>query len=213
MTTSPQFADLSSNNQEFDTATYRRAGHVVVAIKATEGVQYVNPEHRPWSYAAGIWRVAVVHYHFARPDLGNTPASEAARFLEVALPLAGGRDYLALDLERATPAGYTHDPAWSKGFDAYVQTHSRYRIILYASRSTLQLVPRASDWLAQDQPRFWDADYGRDADYAPEGGVCVIRQQSGVTAGPPPYSLPGVGPCDVDVARGAWWHDILGNVN
>ena len=207
MNPSPLFADLSSNNAGFDATAYRDAGHIVVAIKATEGIHYVNPEHRPWCMDAGARRVGIVHYHFARPDLDDGPEEEARHFLEVALPLAGGRDWLALDVERATPAGWTHDPAWSHAFDAEVARRSRFHTILYANRSTLQSVP--GDWLDYKPGHFWDADWSRDPDFAPPGGVCVIRQQSGVTAGIPPFSLPGVGPCDVDVARGGFWRTVL----
>lgn len=209
MTLSPLFADVSSNNASFDAGTYRDAGHIVIAIKATEGVHYVNPEHRPWCMDAGARRVAIVHYHFARPDLGDGPESEARHLLEVALPLAGGRDYLALDLERALPAGFAHDPAWSRAFCAEVRARSRFRLILYANRSTLQSV--AGDWLSYQPGRFWDADWSRDPDFAPAGGLCVIRQQSGVTSGVPPFALPGVGPCDVNVARGGFWRAVLQN--
>jgi hypothetical protein len=205
---SPLFADISSNNNEFAAQEYRHAGHILVGIKATEGLHYVNPEHRPWSYDAHIQRVAVIHYHFARPDLGNTPEEEARFFLEVALPLAGGRDYMALDLERGTPQGWSHDPAWSQRFDKYVLDHSRFHTILYASRSTLQ---SSDQWLVNELRRIWDADYGDGPDYAPPGYRTVIRQQSGVTAGRPPYDLPGVGPCDVDVARGEFWNAAVRN--
>ena len=207
MSASPLFADLSSNNAYFHAAQYREAGHLVVAVKATEGVSYVNPEHRPWSYQAGMERVAIIHYHFARPDQGNTADAEARFFLEVALPLAGGRDFLALDLERATPQGWSHDPAWSYAFDRYVQAHSRFHTILYASRSTLELNDRA--WLDYQPGRVWDADWSDAPDYAPPGMITVIRQQSGVVAGRPPFELPGVGPCDVDVARGGFWSHII----
>lgn len=205
---SPLFADLSSNNQEFVAHQYRAAGHIVVAIKATEGLLYVNPDHMAWSHAAIEQRIAVVHYHFARPDLGDTPEAEAARFLEVALPVCSGRDYLALDLERGTPEGWSHDPQWSQRFDKHVQDHSRFHTILYAARSTLA---SADNWLVGEHRRVWDADWSADEDYAPEGYHVFARQQSGVTAGVPPYELPGVGACDVDVARGVFWEAILAN--
>ena len=207
MVPNPLFADLSSNNAYFHAGQYRDAGHLVVAVKATEGVGYVNPEHRPWCYDAGAHRVGVIHYHFARPDQGNTPDSEARLFLEVALPLAGGRDFLALDLERATPQGWAHDPAWSHAFDRHVQQHSRFHTILYASRSTLEL--SAGPWLDYTPGRVWDADWSLEPDYAPPDMLTVIRQQSGVTAGRPPYQLPGCGPCDIDVARGGFWSNII----
>jgi hypothetical protein len=209
MTSTPLFADISTNNAFFHASEYRDTGHLVVAIKATEGTSYVNPEHRPWCNEAGAERLTVIHYHFARPDLGDSPDSEARHFLEVALPLAGGRDFMAVDIERATPQGWVHDPAWSRGFDEYVQAHSRFHTILYASRSVLQANP--DQWLAGDLKRVWDADWSGAPDFAPSGYTCAIRQQSGVTAGKPPYSLPGVGPCDVNVARGAFWSTIQQN--
>lgn len=204
---SPVFADLSSNNPEFDAGAYRAAGHVIVAIKATEGVHYVNPDHRPWALAAGGKRMHVIHYHFARPDLGDSPDAEAAHFLEVALPLCGGRDFLVLDLERATPAGWAHDPAWSHAFDSHVQAHSRFRTILYASRSTLSSVE--GDWLAGDDRRTWDADWSQAPDFAPRGYTVAFRQSSDGVRGPGPHELPGVGRCDVDEARGSTWRQIM----
>lgn len=205
---SPLFADISSNNEGFDPVAYRDAGHILIAIKATEGAGYVNPDHRAWSYAAQIHRIAVIHYHFARPDLGDSPESEANRFLEVALPMAAGRDYLALDLERGTPQGWEHDPNWSRRFDQCVQAHSRFHTILYASRATLAT---ADDWLVGPHRRVWDADWSADPDYAPPGYHVAARQQSGVTSGVPPFSLPGVGACDVNVARGVFWRAAVAN--
>lgn len=203
---SPLFADLSSNNSEFDVDSYRASGHIFVAIKATEGTDYVNPDHRGWCYAAGGKHIGIAHYHFARPDLGTDAATEAQHFLNAALPLAGGRDYLVLDLERATPQGYAHDPAWTQRFDQHVQEHSRFRTILYANRSTLQI---SEAFLVGDNRRVWDADWSYNGDYAPPGYVCVMRQFTDGVFGPEPHSLPGVGQCDVNVLRGAFWQRVL----
>ena len=208
MSLSPLFADISSNNEPPDFTEYSRNGHILVAIKATEGVSYVNPDHRAWCYGAQVHRIAVIHYHFARPDLGNKASDEADRFLEVALPLAAGRDYLALDLERGTPDGWSHDPAWSHEFDTRVRAKSRFHTILYASRATLA---SGTGWLMGPPARVWDADWSEDPDYAPNGMTVAIRQQSGVTSGVPPYGLPGIGACDVDGARGLFWHAAVRN--
>lgn len=195
VTHSRLFADLSSNNNTFNAEEYRASGHVLVAIKATEGLHYVNPNHRGWSLHAGLVHVGVVHYHFARPDLSDSPEAEADHFLSVALRLAGGRDYLVVDVERAAPQGWSHDPAWSEAFDAYVQAHSRFHTILYANRSTLQ----ASDkWLHGDNRRTWDADWSSTPDYAPPGYTTAFRQFTDGINGPEPHSLPGVGVCDVN---------------
>lgn len=205
-------ADISSNNAQFNAPAYRKAGHIAVAIKATEGVTYVNPDHRQWTLHAQWEHLSVIHYHFARPDLNNNPTVEAEHFLAVALPNAGGRDFLALDLERATPAGWKHDPAWSKQFTATVRSVSRFHPILYASRATLQIADQADAWLAGDLLRFWDADWSRSPDWCPKGGQVALRQQSGLTAGVPPFELPGIGACDVDVARGIFWRQLLTNM-
>lgn len=206
MSPSPLYADISSNNSEFSAAPYREAGHLIVAIKATEGVAYANPEHRPWCYDAQIQRLAVIHYHFARPDLGNNPESEAAYFLELALPLAGARDYLMLDLERGTPQGWLHDPEWSCKFDQWIQGHSRFHTLLYASRSTLA---SADAWLIGPHKRVVDADWSTGPDYTPPGYHVFARQQSGVTSGIPPYKLPGVGACDVNALRGVFFDAVV----
>ena len=197
---SRQFADISSNNSHFDAATYRHGGHILIAIKATEGTNYTNPYHRGWSLQAGGNWVSVVHFHFARPDLGKDPEREAAHFLSVALPLAGWWDYLALDIERATPFGWSHDPLWTLAFDDYVRAHSRFRIILYANRSTLESY---HGWLGSDRKRVWDADWSNAPDYAPPGYECVFRQFTDGVFGPEPHSMPGIGQCDVNrMSRG-----------
>lgn len=195
MTFSRLFADLSSNNNAFAADVYKDTGHILVAIKSTEGVHYINPNHRGWSLRAGLNHIGVVHYHFARPDLGNPPDAEADHFLQTALRLAGGRDYLVLDLERATPAGWKHDPAWSAAFDRYVQDHSRFHTILYANKSTLT---QSDAWLVGDVRRVWDADWSSDPDFAPPGYAVAFRQFTDGVMGPEPHHLPGVGLCDVN---------------
>jgi lysozyme len=195
-----EFADISSNNNKFEALRYRDTGHILVGIKATEGINYTNPYHRTWSLNAGLQWVSVVHYHFARPDQGNDPAHEAQRFLAAALPLAGWWDYLCLDLERATRGGWQHDPAWSQAFDKYVLDHSRFRVILYANRSTLE---QSDKWLVSDKKRVWDADWSNAPDYAPPGYECVFRQLTNGVFGPEPHAVPGVGICDVNRMSGA----------
>lgn len=189
------FADLSSNNSVFNAREYLDAGHIFVAIKATEGTSYVNPNHRGWCLHAGGVHIGIAHYHFARPDLNTLPEAEAQHFLRVAGPLAGGRDYLVVDVERAAPAGWEHDPSWCRAFDSYVQDHSRFHTILYANRSTLQI---SDAWLVGDKKRVWDADWSSGPDYAPPGYTCAMRQFTDGVFGPQPHGLTGVGSCDVN---------------
>lgn len=202
------FADLSNNNSKFDPVAYRKAGHVFVALKATEGASFIDQRHKPWCLAAGKHHIGVAHYHFGRPDEGNDPVTEARHFLATALPLAGDRDYLILDLERFGRGGLARDPAWSKAFDRYVRRSSRFSTLLYGSKSWLETAP-ASAWLAGEPYRFWDADWSDHPDFAPKGGVCVIRQSSDGASGPQPHSLLGVGKCDVNHLRGGFAAKVL----
>ena len=189
----PYFADVSAYQPDVNMHDYADAGHLLIAIKATEGVNYINPYHRGQAYAAGARHVAVAHYHFARPDMGNTPSSEAEHFWQVVEHLAGPYDYLILDMERATPQGWTHDPAWTRAFDARIRELSRFRMILYANRSTLST---SDQWLYDPPLRVHDADYSTTPDYAPAGYECVFRQYTDGVVGPEPHAFAGIGSCD-----------------
>ena len=200
------FADLAAvDGLSFNAAEYRAAGHVFIGLKASEGTTFRDPRHRSFSLAAGVHHIGIAHYHFARPDLGNEPDAEAQFFLETVLPLAGPRDYLVLDMERGT---LTRDPAWSRAFDTYVRDRSRFHTILYGSRSWLDTAP-ADEWLAGSPFRFWDADWSTTRDFAPAGGLCVMRQSSDGTFGPEPHEIAGVGRCDVNHLRGGFAARVL----
>jgi len=199
MNVSRYFADVSNNNANFDAHTYAEHGHLVVAIKATEGLAFVDPDHRTWALRAGMVHIGVIHYHFARPDLGNSPEDEARFFLRNALHLTGGRDYLALDLERATPGGWQHDPSWSRAFDEFIQANSRFHTLLYATRSTLE---GGQGWLKDDTGNLWVADWSSDPDVKLHGYSVLCRQYTDGQLGPEPHEFPGVGVCDGNVMRG-----------
>lgn len=187
------FADVSSAQPNVNMHDYADAGHLLIGIKATEGLSYVNPYHRGQSYAAGARHVAVAHYHFARPDLNDNPSAECRHFIDAAGHLLGPYDYVILDLERATRQGWSHDPAWSREWDQMLRSLSRFRTILYASRSVLQ---GSDQWLADDPKRVWDAAYGTEPDYAPPGYECVFRQYTDGIVGPDPRWFAGIGRCD-----------------
>ena len=187
------FADVSAFQPNVNMHDYADAGHLLIAIKASEGLGYVNPYHRGQSYAAGARHVAVAHYHFARPDLGTTPAAECDHFLNAAERLLGPYDYVILDVERATRQGWSHDPEWSRAWDQRLRNSTRYRAILYASRSVLQ---ESDQWLAGPPLRVHDAAYGSEPDYAPPGYECVFRQYTDGVVGPEPHRFAGIGACD-----------------
>lgn len=190
------FADISSNNVRFDAGAYHRAGHVLVAIKATEGTTYDDPRYMPWLLRAHHEGVGVVHYHFARPDLGNAPDAEADFFLDRVLHHTGPRDYLALDLERGVDGDWGHDPVWSYDFDRRVRERSRFHTILYISGSRLA---GREGWLYGDNRRVWIADWGDKPTTPPLGYVMVFWQFTDGVTGRGPHLFAGVGRCDGDL--------------
>lgn len=197
------FADVSSNQGTIDIPEYHAAGYRILAVKATEGTTYINPLHRGQALACGLKHMIVIHYHFARPDVGNTPRDEAVHFLRACQGLLGPRDYVALDVERAAPQGWNHDPAWAREWDKTVQEFTRFHTILYANKSTLQI---SDEWLVGNDKRVWDADWSTDANYAPKGYVCAFRQFSDGHFGPTPHNAIGIGECDMNrVADSKLW--------
>lgn len=189
------FADISSNNPRFDAKAYREAGHLLVAIKATEGESYVDPRWLEWVLAAHSHGVAVVHYHFGRPDLHPGAVDEAAHFIDTVAHHTGPLDYLALDLERPALGGWTHDPAWSRAFDGHVQRVSRFHTVLYMAQDDLEM---SDEWLDGDNRRVWVADWSLDRVHAPKGYTVMFRQYTDGIAGPGPHSFAGTGVCDGD---------------
>ena len=108
-----QFADISSYQPSIDWATYAKWSDMI-AIKATEGVGFVDPSfesHRAGAIAAGI--KTIWYYHFARPDLGNAPGDESAWFSKVVGSIRPG-DRVVLDYERNSTL--LTDTAWALTF-------------------------------------------------------------------------------------------------
>lgn len=204
------FADISSNNPQVDIDAYHKAGFVVLAIKATEGKTFINPMHRGQALRCGLHHMVVIHYHFARPDLGNAPRDEAIHFLRTCHGLIGPRDYVVVDMERALGNDFHHDPAWSLAFDKTVQEFTRFHTILYANSSTLESNP--GEWLAGDDRRVWDADFSTHPSFAPKGYTLAFRQFTDGQFGPEPHSAAGIGQCDMNhVADNKLWAQIVSN--
>lgn len=99
------FADLSHHQGSVDLAAYKRAGHRTIILKATEGVNFVDPAFAARWREAGRQGLRRVAYHYARNV--NSGASEFDFFIR-AVDAAGGLgpdDLLCLDSEDTqTPA-------------------------------------------------------------------------------------------------------------
>lgn len=197
------FADISSNNAGFDAAAYRRAGHRLVAIKASEGEGYINPDHALWSRAAHANGLRVLHYHFCQPPVEGGHSSEAAHFWRVVKPTWEKGDLMAFDLE------VTNDRGW-ESLRLYVGHQitqlvriSGHRARLYASESFLRslapigLVPGGLCWVAKWSPG--DPSL-------PRGLRTWAKQYTDGREGPKPHAFAGVGRCDGSVLN---WRSAL----
>lgn len=187
------FADISSNQRSFDAQAYASAGHLLIALKASEGQSFVDPNHRGWCLHAGMHHLGVVHYHFGRPDLNSDAEQEAMHFVRTVRGLLGGRDCLVLDFERHTPAGFRTDPAWSRTFAVTVKHLTGHGIVLYASRSWLQ---ESDLWLPEGARFVWDADWSEAPTFMPPGYEALFRQYTDGLLGPEPHAFAGIGRCD-----------------
>lgn len=140
-------ADISANNGTgaFNAGHYSAAGHLAIAVKATEGTGYVNPLHASWSDGAHEHRLGVVHYHFAHPELGN-PAGQAQHFWATVRPhYRKAVDRLVVDIEVGPLADW---PGWLRAFDDELHRYSTINAAGYtfASAPLEELELRSREW-------------------------------------------------------------------
>ena len=88
--------DVSSNNPTPRIRLYKKAGHQVIALKATEGQSYTWDRHGKLSDRAHKHGLAVWHYHFAR---SGDPVAQARYFLAEVHGHWRDGDRLVLDAE------------------------------------------------------------------------------------------------------------------
>lgn len=126
-----------------------------VICKATEGIGYTDRTCDTLYQRAKAQGKLLGVYHFARPDLGNTPEGEAEWFV------ANIKGYLkeallVLDWE----AGNTRNVAYAKKFLDKVHELTGIKPLIYASTSVIN----SNDWssvVAADYG-LWVAQYGAD---------------------------------------------------
>jgi GH25 family lysozyme M1 (1,4-beta-N-acetylmuramidase) len=198
------FADVSSNDRAFNGHAYKSAGHKLIAIKATEGDQYVNPNHGAWAHAAHAAGLAVAHYCFCRPENGD-PAGQAVHFWQTVQPhYLRGRDRLVFDVETDTPGNGSR---WLADADSELLRHSGgtpsdqpigYTFLSYFEQGRPELRSRAW-WLAAWGPVL------RERQPLAGGQYLWAQQYTNGAVGPEPHVFAGVtgpgpgGACDGSV--------------
>lgn len=208
------FADVSDFQSRFDAHAYKRAGHVLVAIKAGEGIEgggaSLYPIRATAAHAAGLH---VWHYWFAHP--GESAAAQVARLHVVTSPHYRAGDRTVIDIETGNSGKAA---AWCREAADALHKLGRNPIgYTYASYLAEGGAALAScfDW-------WWVADYdgtvrkrrpsipaGRSLIHN-HGPILVAKQYTDGEAGAEPHRYSGIGQCDGSVllSAGAAWMGI-----
>ena len=96
-----------------------------VIVKATEGVGYTDPNYKEYLQDAIYSNKKIGLYHYARPDLGNTPEDEATWFLSKA------KDYIKKAILVLDWEVNTSNTNWAYDFLKTIYEKTNVRPIIY----------------------------------------------------------------------------------
>ncbi len=187
--------DLSHHNARPDFVSAKADGILGVIHKATQGIQFSDPQYairRPSAVAAGLLWGA---YHFG---VGGDGSAQADRFLSVTKPVP--TDLLVLDLE-SNPAGETMSIQDAEAFVQHVFNATGRWPGLYSGNFIKENLPQsysgplANCWL-------WLAEYGPSPALPSLWKQWMLWQYTDGAAGPEPHTVQGIGPCDRDMFNG-----------
>lgn len=176
------FGDFSVWQGTIDWPAYKAAGYKRVAIKATEGIGFIDPKFH--YNAAGALPLQRIFYGYGRPDLNpNNPEGEADFLWETVAPTFAPGDYVEQDFEQ--PGASIDYEQWKRRWFARMAMHTT-RYGLYSGAWFMN--PRGISW-------WTPGGYTHMASYGPElaPGMCDIQQYTSSA------SFPGVvGNCDAN---------------
>ena len=127
--------DVSEFQQTIDWATYKNNTNFVL-IRASQGSSYIDKEFGNNRQQARDQKIPRGFYHFANPNLGNTPHAEAQFFID----LIDGQsilegEVLALDFE----VDYTDSVNWCKDWLDIVSAHyNGIKPLIYLNQNLAQ---------------------------------------------------------------------------
>lgn len=150
--------DISEFQGNIDWPVYKNNSNFVM-MKAGEGSSYIDGEFGNNRTQARNVQLPRGFYHFARPDLGNTPEQEAQFFCNLidGDPIQEG-EVLALDYEEMS---YSAPVSWCKGWLDFVSQHfNGIKPLLYLNQSLV----KSYDWQSVIDAGYglWLADYTYD---------------------------------------------------
>lgn len=160
MTAQVPMLDVSANNHLADEPIQwlrvKTAGYLAVMIKATEGLDYVNPWLKEDAEGAAAQGIKVGYYHYAHPGDGG-PFDQVKHAIAAIAGLP--RDLgLALDLEVQESHSWEALASWAKDFHTFARETVDHAP-LYCNDDFLRNLPGAPFgerlWIAQTaRPRF-----------------------------------------------------------
>jgi GH25 family lysozyme M1 (1,4-beta-N-acetylmuramidase) len=186
-------ADVYEGNTVRSLIDYFNAGRTIIALKATEGQSHIDVHHAERARTAHGQGGTVLHYHFGRPDTGDSPWSEADAFIRAVRPTWVPGDYLALDIETATRDLTPADGVWCERFAHRCHETFGATPVVYANESTLQTTLAR---MKVPGERYWVAKYGPGQPSLPHGKRVWAWQFTDGQFGKTPHSAPGIGACD-----------------
>lgn len=159
--------DISHFQGAIDWNTYANNTNFVI-IEVTEGTGFVDPLFTLNQAQARQHNIPIAYYHFTRPDLGNTPQSEADFFLANIGQLREG-EVLALDFE----VNFNAPVAWLKDMLDYIVSKTGVHALIYLNKSEVG----GFDWtlIVEAGYGLWEADYN-DAPVLGEWKLMALKQ-------------------------------------
>ena len=126
--------DVASYQGDINYDVYKNNTNFVI-MKSTEGNGFVDPKFKRNQSESRRVNLPLGYYHFARPDLGNTPEAEANFFLQTLGELKPG-EVLCLDYE--PPVQTQADVDWCKKWLDFVQAKTKVKSFVYLNQSQVK---------------------------------------------------------------------------
>lgn len=193
MKINPVVVDLSHHNEHVDFYALQKAGVIGVIHKATQGTTFVDKEYAPRRGLAKSAGLLWGAYHFCT---GEDPQKQYDYFKAAAQP--GPNTLVAIDFEpNTTPGGTTMTLDQLHQLAAIVENDLGRKPVIYGGNHLKTVLNGAKDPVLS-QHRLWWAQYGPAAQIPPAWSQYWLWQFTDGVHGPPPNTMPGIGPCDID---------------
>lgn len=171
--------DISHHNDIKTVEIIKTARDGFVMLKATEGKTFIDQSslyranHIVNAMTVDVAPYSFGFYHYCRPEIGNSPYTEALHFVRTISKYIGSA-VLAIDVEQKA-LEYPNLDRWVLSWLRSVETMTGVKPLVYCQRSALKLLPSA----AANDYGLWLAAWGkqRPKTIAP-WKLCAIWQYS-----------------------------------